>query len=283
MADTVANATRAITDTPLAEITIAGTFTMQDLVVGAIFMLIGLGIATVARLLFRKYYAKRLDEARTKSISKTLYFGILVITFLIFVSTEGIDLSGLFVAGGIFAVVIGFATQSVVSNLISGVFLMMEKPAKIGEAIELPDFMISGILVEIGTFSSKVRKYDGTVIRIPNDKFFTGLIRNVSAIQVRRTDVTLRLAYKEDIEKAIKLVGQAIREKMPFILLEPAPSFRVNEFTPTGVDIGINAWYPKQDWIHAQPLMLKIAKEVLDKEGIMYSEYEKIQTPTENN
>ena len=57
-----------------------------------------------------------------------IYFGIIIIAFLVFAGSTGVDLSGLIVAGGIFGVVIGFATQSVVSNLISGIFLMIEKP-----------------------------------------------------------------------------------------------------------------------------------------------------------
>lgn len=72
------------------------------------------------------------------------------------------------VAGGIFAVAIGFVTQPVVSNLISGIFLMIEKLVRHGDTIQIPDMTISGTLFDIGTFSSRVRKFDGTVIRILN-------------------------------------------------------------------------------------------------------------------
>ena len=87
-----------------------------------------------------------------------------------FTSSQGIDLSGIMVAGGIFAVVIGFATQSVVSNLISGLFLIVEKPAKHGDTIELPDMWISGTFLDLGTFSSKVRIFDGPATKIQNEK-----------------------------------------------------------------------------------------------------------------
>jgi small-conductance mechanosensitive channel len=67
------------------------------------------------------------------------FLGIIIISFLVFTTSTGIDFSGLLVAGGILGIVIGFATQSVVSNLISGIFLLIEKPAKQGDSIELPD------------------------------------------------------------------------------------------------------------------------------------------------
>ena len=129
----------------LSEMQLVGELTVLSLLIGGIIMAGGVIIAKIAKLLFHKYYAPSLPKDTAQNISKLIYFGILVISFLGFTSSQGIDLSGIMVAGGIFAVVIGFATQSVVSNLISGLFLIVEKPAKHGDTIELPDMGISGV------------------------------------------------------------------------------------------------------------------------------------------
>ena len=166
---------------------IAGSeFSLFSLIIGGIIMIIGFTIARISRSLFNKYYAPVLPEHTAKNFGKLLYFGIIIISFLVFTTSTGVDFSGLLVAGGILGIVIGFATQSVVSNLISGIFLLIEKPAKQGDSVELPDSNISGSFVDVGTFSTRVRKFDGTIMRIPNEKFFTSNIRVLTDSPVRR-------------------------------------------------------------------------------------------------
>ncbi len=252
----------------LGEMEIVGGLTVLSLLIGGIIMAVGIIVAKIAKLLFNKYYAPTLSKDTAQNIGKLIYFGIIIISFLVFTSSTGIDLSGLLVAGGIFAVVIGFATQSVVSNLISGIFLMAEKPAKQGDTIQIPDMSITGTLLDIGTFSSKLRKFDGTVIRIPNEKFFTANIRSLTVSTVRRADATVGIAYKDDIEKAISVIKNEILVTMPFILRIPEPEFRVEELGDSSVNIRVLVWHPKDDWSQAQPILLTTIKRALDNSGI---------------
>ena len=252
----------------LSEIEIVGGLTVLSLLLGGIIMAVGLVIARTVRILFNKYYAASLTQDTAKNIGKLLYYGIIIISFLVFTSSTGVDLSGLLVAGGIFAVVIGFATQSVVSNLISGIFLMMEKPAKQGDSIELPDMGIAGTLVDISTFSSRVRKFDGTIVRIPNEKFFTANIRSLTSSPVRRAEATVGIAYSEKIDLAIQAINKEIRDFMPFVLQVPTPEFRIEELADSSVNINIFVWHPREDWGKVQPTLLKHAKHALDKAEI---------------
>ena len=129
----------------LSQMEIVGGLTVLSLLIGGIIMAAGIISAKIAKILFFKYYAPTLPHDTAKNFGKIIYFGIIAISFFAFTSIQGLDFSGLLVAGGIFAVVIGFATQSVVSNLMSGSVLMMEKPAKLGDTRQLPDRGISGI------------------------------------------------------------------------------------------------------------------------------------------
>jgi len=252
----------------LSEMEIIGGLTVLSLLIGGIIMAAGIIVAKIVKILFFKYYAPTLPQDTAKNFGKIIYFGIIVIAFLVFTSSQGIDFSGLLVAGGIFAVVIGFATQSVVSNLISGVFLMIEKPVKLGDTIQIPDMSISGTLLDIGTFSSRVRKFDGTIIRIPNEKFFTSNIRSFTASKVRRADAMVGIAYKDDVETAITAIKNEIRTTMPYVLRIPEPEFRVEELGDSSVNIQVLVWHPRDDWSQAQPILLKVIKKALDKSGI---------------
>ncbi len=243
---------------------IVGGLTLLSLLVGAIIMISGVITARIARMIFTKYYAAGLPVDTSKNFGKLIYFGIIIISFLIFTTSQGLDLSGLIVAGGIFAVVIGFATQSVVSNLISGAFLMVEKPARQGDTIEIPDIGVSGVLLDINTFSSRIRKFDGTVIRVPNEKFFTSHIRTLTSSPVRRAKATVGISYESDIEQAISVIKKEIARVMPFVLQSPEPEFRIEELGDSSVNIVIFVWHPKEDWGQVQPYLLKVIKHALD-------------------
>ena len=252
----------------LSDMEMIGGLTVLSLLIGGIIMAVGIIIAKITTMLFNKYYAPTLPQDTAKNLGKIIYFGIIVISFLTFTSSQGLDLSGLLVAGGIFAVVIGFATQSVVSNLISGVFLMIEKPAKLGDSIDIPDMNIFGTLLDIGTFSSRVRKFDGTVIRIPNEKFFTSNIRSLTSSVIRRADAMVGISYNADIETAISVINNEIKRTMPFILSIPEPEFRIEELGDSSINIQVLVWYPREDWSHAQPILLSTIKHALDASGI---------------
>jgi small-conductance mechanosensitive channel len=252
----------------LSEIEITGGLTLLSLFIGAIIMGVGVVVARTVRVLFTKYYAPKLPQDSAKNFGKIIYFGIIILSFLVFTSTTGVDFSGLLVAGGIFGIVIGFATQSVISNLISGIFLMIEKPVKQGDKIEIPGSDITGTLLDISTFSVRVKKFDGTIIRIPNESFFTSNIRSLSSTPVRRSEAMIGIAYKEDIEAAISVMDKEIRKSMKFVLMIPKPDFRINELADSSVNIEILVWHPRDDWDQVGPILLKIAKKALDDNGI---------------
>jgi len=252
----------------LSDLEITGGLTALSLLTGGIIIGVGIILARTVRLLFSKYYAPKLPQDTAKNFSKLIYFGIIILSFLVFTSTTGVDFSGLLVAGGIFGIVIGFATQSVVSNLISGIFLMIEKPVKQGDKIEIPGSDVTGTLLDISTFSVRVRRFDGTIIRVPNESFFTSNIRSLSSTPVRRSEAIVGIAYKEDIDGATSVIEKQIRKSMEFVLTLPKPEFRIKELADSSVNIEILVWHPRDDWDQVGPKLLKIAKNALDDAGI---------------
>lgn len=239
----------------------------DSLILAVIMMIIGVILAKVVSILFRKYVGPHFEESTSKNIGKGIYYGIIAITLLVVTTSQGIDLSGLMVAGGIFGIVIGFATQSVVSNLVSGIFLMSDRPAKTGDVIEIPSSNVVGTLLDIAIFSTRVRMFDGTLMRIPNDKIFTSNIRNLSRTKARRADFVVGIAYKENIEKAEAEIKAAI-SGMPYVLVEPAPMVWTEQLADSSVNLRIFAWYPVDAFGNVVPILPKIVKQCLDKAGI---------------
>jgi small-conductance mechanosensitive channel len=240
---------------------------IDSIIIAVTILAVGVLLAKLASIFFKRYFGPHFDESTSKTISKGIYYGIIAVTLLAVTTSQGIDLSGLMVAGGIFGIVIGFATQSVVSNLVSGVFLMFDKPARPGHVIEIPQSNIVGVLMDIAIFSTRVRLFDGTIMRIPNDKIFTSNIRNISHTVARRADFAVGIAYKDNIDKAVSEIKKAV-SNLPYVLIEPEPMVWTEQLGDSGVNLRVFVWYPSDSFGEVVPIMPQIIKESLDRAGI---------------
>jgi small-conductance mechanosensitive channel len=238
-----------------------------SLVIGIAIMAVGVMVARIVSIVFKRYLAANLPDNTAKNLHKLIYYGIIVITLLAVVTSQGIDLSGLMVAGGIFGIIIGFAAQSVVSNLFSGIFLMFDRPAKTGDLIEIPQSNIYGKLMDITIFSTRIKLFDGSTMRVPNEKVFTSEIRNVSDSEVRRLEVTLGIAYKEDIDHAITVIKKAVA-RLSYVLREPKPEIWTEQLADSSVNLKVLTWIPRDEWDNVGPILLKEIKKDIDDAGI---------------
>ena len=202
-------------------------------------------------------------------MSKFVYYGIIAIALLSALGVSGIDLSGIFLAGGIAGIVIGFATQSLFSNLISGIFLHIDKPMKIGDPVlitgKLPD--VSGIVIEVTVLSSRFRMFDGTYVRLPNSDAFMSEIRNFSGAAARRVEFSCGVAYKEDAKRVIELISNNLSQS-PLVLVEPAPDIFVERLDDSAVIINVWCWVPFSAWFDMKKQLVQQIKAELDRNGV---------------
>ena len=237
------------------------------LIIG-ILVFAGVIVGRIVRMIFNKKFAPDMPEHTVKTLNKLIYYGIIVIFLFAATASQGFDIGGLVVGAGFMGIVIGFAAQSVVSNLISGVFLLIEKPVKQGDMVEIVDSSVSGKLIDISAFSSKIQQFDGTVVRIPNEKMFTSNIRSFILSEVRRSEVTVGIGYGEDVDKAIKTIKNAIMSNVVYSLMEPEPQFWVSELADNSVNILVRVWHPRDNLLDVVPNLLKVIKNSLDEAGI---------------
>lgn len=229
----------------------------------------GFGFARFFRILTTRYIGSKLPPETRNNLGKVSYYVIIAIALLSALGVSGLDLSGIFLAGGIAGIVIGFATQSLFSNLISGIFLYVDKPMKIGDPVlitgKLPD--IAAVVVEINTLSARFRMFDGTYVRLPNTEVFMSEIRNFSGTAARRVEVQVRIALHEDASRAIEIIRKSLRET-PLVLVEPAPDVYVNDIGESGVNINVWCWVPFTEWFPMKKQLVEQIKRELDRNGI---------------
>lgn len=229
----------------------------------------GFAIAHAIRLLATRYFGGHLPPSARKAVGRTVYYGVIAIALLSALGVSGLDLSGLFLAGGIFGIVIGFATQSLFSNLISGIFLHIDKPMKVGDPVlitgKLPD--VAGVVVEVTALSSRLRMFDGTYVRLPNSDVFLSQIRNYSYSAARRVELALGVAYKEDTNRVIAVIKNSLQET-PLVLVEPEPDIFVDSLGESAVNISVWCWVPFSVWFDMKKQLLEQIKRALDANGI---------------
>ena len=254
----------AVMETPLG----VGGITIESLLFFTLILVIGVLIARIVSINVRRALSERLPANERELFTKLVYYGIVILAFLAALPQLSVDLSGLLVAGGIAGIVIGFASQSVISNLISGLFLMFERPIRIGDNINVSD--VTGSVEDIRVLSTVIKTFDGIYIRIPNEKVFTSNITNYVHNVARRFAYLISIRYQDDADLAIRIAKEVI-EIHPFALRNPSPSVFVDNLGDNGVKLTVYIWAPARNWWEVRTDLLWKIKKALEENGIKIS------------
>jgi len=226
---------------------------------------LGLLLATFAARSVGRFMAKRASRHHTVMLKRLVFYAITVIFAVAALREAGFSLDVVLGAAGILTVAIGFASQTSASNMISGLFLLVEKPFEIGDVIEA-DATI-GEVVSIDMLSVKLRTPDNLYVRIPNETLIKTKVVNRLRFPIRRLDLTVGIAYAEDVERVEKLL-LALAEKHPTCLKEPNPFVLVTGFGQSSVDVQFSFWVPREKLEASRSSMMIAVKKMLDREKI---------------
>ena len=188
---------------------------------------------------------RRFSPQSSMIIRKALFYTGAFIIFILVLKQLGVKLAAILGAAGIAGISLGFASQTSVSNLISGIFLISEKPFSVGDIIKVDN--TSGIILSIDLLSVKIRTFDNQFVRIPNEQLIKSQVTNMTRFPIRRLDINITLSYREDLEKVRDLL-LAIAEENPYCLDNPEPFFLIQSFGHNGVDLLFGVWYLKPDF-----------------------------------
>ncbi|MGQ9854246.1 MAG: mechanosensitive ion channel family protein, partial [Candidatus Oleimicrobiaceae bacterium] len=204
----------------IGDLKIFGSITVLKLAFALLVLVAALVGGKVVAGSLRRALRDKVPDQYLDILSKVAYYLIAAGGAMWALSALGVSLSGLMVAGGVAGLVVGFASQQIVGNLVSGVFLMIERPIKIGDQVNIEG--TSGFVESIRIISTTIRTYDGLLVRMPNEKVFTSNITNYVALGCRRIDYVVSIRYEDDAELAAKIIKRVLDEH-PFVLVEPEP------------------------------------------------------------
>ncbi len=222
-------------------------------------------IASLVRLWLRRGVKPKIPRDVYSPLEKVVVYTIIIVGVIASLSPLGISLTGLLVAGGFMGIIIGFATQTIVANLFSGLFLYVDRPFKIGDPIQLMEY--SGIVEDISILSTRIRGWDGVLVRIPNDKVFTSDIVNYSKGVARRISYKVGISYDSDIGKAVEALRKMLDDH-PYVLVNPEPEVLVRDYGDSAIVLEVRGWAPVSEWFSTYMDLLKETKRRLDDVGV---------------
>ncbi|MDT0581528.1 mechanosensitive ion channel family protein [Brumicola blandensis] len=228
-------------------------------------LIIGFLLARLARNAIGRLHVLDLTPHGLILVKRLVFYGVLILTGVSVMRELGFDLSVVLGAAGILTVAIGFASQTSASNLISGLFLMMERPFSVGDNIKVGDTI--GEVISIDLLSVKVRTFDNLFVRLPNESMIKTEVTTLTKFPIRRADIKVGVAYKEDIEK-VKNILTNLADANPLCLEEPAPLFIILGFGNSSIDIQFSVWAKRESFLTLKNSFYQEIKQAFDQEGV---------------
>jgi small conductance mechanosensitive channel len=241
-------------------VTLVSTWGLQ--VIGALAVLIvGRLVAGALRRATRRALERaQVDAVLVPFFANGVYYLTLVAVVIAVLSLFGIETTSLIAVLGAAGLAVGLALQGTLSNFAAGVMLLIFRPFRVGDYVEVAG--TAGSVQEVGIFSTVLHTPDNVKITIPNSAVYGDTIKNYSANDTRRNDLVIGISYDDDIARAIETIRKVLADE-PRVLDDPEPTVAVGELGDSSVNLVVRPWCAGGDyWPLRFDLMRKLKEEI---------------------
>jgi small-conductance mechanosensitive channel len=201
------------------------------------------------------------------AITKVLSYVIMGLGIVVAVAAAGIDLSSIALLAGALGVGIGFGLQNIVSNFVSGLILIFERPIQVGDSVQLDT--LKGTVKNIGIRASTVRTFEGAEVLLPNADLLAGhLVNWTLSDRLRRLDILVGVAYGTDPHQTKEILLE-VAKAIPDCLKSPVPYVLFQGFGDSSLDFELRFWTSNFDnWLTIKSDATFDVHDALQKAGI---------------
>ncbi len=239
---------------------------LVDILIALVVMVIGFRIiAGLEKRLKNPSKFKKLDGNAKGFIISFITIGLKVLLMIIVLSIVGVPMASLVTIVGSCAVAIGLALQGGLSNIAGGLMLLIFKPFKVGDYISSNGF--EGFVKTITMFYTTIVTVDNKVVQLPNGNLSNSNITNFSALEKRRVDINLSVAYDSDIDKVKKIIKENINRHQKILKEEPV-FVRLTKHDESALIFTLRVWVNTPDYWDVNFDLLESIKKDFDKNHI---------------
>ena len=240
---------------------------LQRIILVVVIAVVGFILLKILSSLVERMTRKVLSQQYNMLVRKAIqYVGAVILLFIV-LSLLGVNINALLGAAGIVGIAVGFASQTSMSNLISGLFLISEKPFEIGDVIKVGEH--SGVILSIDLLSLKIKTFDNQYIRIPNSLLLSTELTNVTRFPIRRLDIKLTVGYRTDVNHLRRILLE-IAGSNPYCLDEPEPLIVFSEFRESGIEFLFGVWFYRDHYLDLKNSIMQQIKERFQAEGLEF-------------
>ena len=248
-------------------LTSIGTVYVLKIVGAIIILIVGKIASNIGRKIVTKLLRRRsVDETIVGFVATLVKILILVVAVVAALEAFGIKTASFVAILAAAGFAIGFALQGSLSNFAAGVMLLIFRPFKVGDVIEVAG--VKGKVDAIHIFTTKLNSADNVQIIVPNGAVFGAVIQNFTAHDIRRVDLTAGIGYGSDMAKAKEILNRILTED-PLVLDDPVPQVDVSELADSSVNFVVRPWCKTADYWTLYFRITQRMKEEFDKAGIV--------------
>lgn len=238
---------------------------IYDAVRIVILLIAGFIIAKLASAGIAKTLSKLTPRYSLRWIRRLTFYFVFACFLFAALQVLGFKLNALLGAAGVLTVALGFASQTSVSNIISGLFLIGEKSFVVGDSVQIDG--ITGQVVGIDLLSTKIRTSDNTMVRIPNEALIKTNIINLTRFPIRRFALQIGVAYKEDLARVRKVLLETASKNL-LCLQEPEPNVVITGFASSAINLELYVWGAQVNYTQLKNSIQEQVKKAFDEQKI---------------
>lgn len=234
--------------------------------IALLILLMGLWLARwVSRLLDRALQRGGVETTLTGFLRNVSYAVMVVVVVIAALQKIGVPTTSVLAVLGAAGLAVGLALKDSLSNIASGVMLIMLRPFREGDAVQAAG--LEGVVEEIRIFQTRLRTYDNRAIVLPNSMITNAPIINFTAKPQRRIDILVGVGYDDDLKQAREVLLQLARDNA-LVLKEPAPFVQVSKLGESSVDMSLFAWCKTSDFGETKSQLTEAVRTELIGHGL---------------
>lgn len=241
---------------------------LMRLLVALLIVVIGRWVAKwLANAVSKALGRRNPDPTLINFVNRAVYALGLALVFVSALSYIGIPTTSIIAVLGAFSLAIGLALQDSLSNLASGLLIIILRPYKAGQFVEIGEERLTGTVMEILFFHTQLRRVDNSVILVPNQDVMANPILNFTDMEWRRIDLVFGIDYGDDILKAKQIMEEVVAAE-PRITDDPPARIAVGNLGDSSVDMIMQPFVRPDDYIDTKYSLIEQVKLRFDEAGI---------------